>query len=186
MLGYDPEEGFTDRETWLERVHPEDKDSVVQKIQAALRSDSTPYHYEARLRHADGSFRWVSVSGRMLARTRDGKASRLLGVMVDITERKQNEAALQAGKARYRELLESNPHQMWVYDLETVAFLAVNDAAVAHYGFSREEFLTMTIRDIRPKDDLVRLEQELHLVRLGRSEGYGITAVKTAASSWLR
>ena len=42
------------------------------------------------------------------------------------------------------------PYPMWVFDAETLAFLAVNDAAVRHYGYSREEFLGMTIRDIRP------------------------------------
>jgi PAS domain S-box-containing protein len=43
---------------------------------------------------------------------------------------------------------------MWVYDLGTLRFLAVNDAAVSHYGFSREEFLGMTIADIRPSEDI--------------------------------
>jgi PAS domain S-box-containing protein/diguanylate cyclase (GGDEF)-like protein len=58
---------------------------------------------------------------------------------------------------RYRELFQSNPHPMWVYDIETLRFLAVNDTAVARYGFSREEFLAMTIKDIRPEKDLPRL-----------------------------
>lgn len=46
---------------------------------------------------------------------------------------------------------------MWIYDFETLAFLAVNDAAVANYGYSREEFLKMTIKDIRPQEDVPRL-----------------------------
>jgi hypothetical protein len=46
---------------------------------------------------------------------------------------------------------------MWVYDLETLAFLAVNDAAIHHYGYTRNEFLAMTIKDIRPLDDAERL-----------------------------
>ncbi len=52
---------------------------------------------------------------------------------------------------------------MWVYDLETLRFLAVNDAAVYHYGYSREEFLGMSIRDIRPSEDLARLDENLRL-----------------------
>jgi PAS domain S-box-containing protein len=54
---------------------------------------------------------------------------------------------------RYRLLFDANPQPMWVFDVETLAFLAVNDAAVRHYGYSREEFLSMTIMDIRPPDD---------------------------------
>ncbi|HEX5773113.1 MAG TPA: ATP-binding protein [Geomobilimonas sp.] len=72
-------------------------------------------------------------------------------------ERKKRVDELRAAEVRYRILFESNPHPMWVYDLETLAFLATNDAAVTHYGYSREEFLAMTIKDIRPPEDLPRL-----------------------------
>lgn len=61
---------------------------------------------------------------------------------------------LQASESRYRLLFESNPLPMWVYDTETFAFLAVNEAAVRHYGYSREQFLGMTIKDIRPPENV--------------------------------
>src|SRR5437763_440124 len=57
----------------------------------------------------------------------------------------------------YRLLFESNPHPMWVYDLETLSFLAVNDAAMRHYGYARVEFLGMTIKEIRPPEDIPAL-----------------------------
>ena len=57
----------------------------------------------------------------------------------------------------YQLLFDANPSPMWVYDVETLAFLAVNDAAVAAYGYSREEFLAMTIADIRPAEDVPAL-----------------------------
>ena len=62
-----------------------------------------------------------------------------------------------AGDARYRMLFESSPLPMWVYDAETLAFLAVNDAAVRRYGWSRDEFLTMSITEIRPRSEVERL-----------------------------
>ncbi|HEX6104616.1 MAG TPA: response regulator [Gemmatimonadales bacterium] len=55
---------------------------------------------------------------------------------------------------RYRILFDDHPQPMWVFDVDTLAFLAVNDAAVRLYGYSREEFLEMTIMDIRPPDDV--------------------------------
>jgi PAS domain S-box-containing protein len=70
------------------------------------------------------------------------------------TERRRNEAALRESEERYRLLFARNPHPMWVYDLQTLAFLDVNDAAVAHYGYSLEEFLKMTVEDIRPREDI--------------------------------
>ena len=54
-------------------------------------------------------------------------------------------------------LFDRNPLPMWIYDLQSLAFLAVNDAAVERYGYSREDFLAMTIADIRPPDDIEAL-----------------------------
>jgi PAS domain S-box-containing protein len=61
----------------------------------------------------------------------------------------------------YRSLFESHPQPMWLYDVHTLAFLRVNDAAIARYGYSREEFLAMTIKDIRPPE---AVEKFLELV----------------------
>jgi PAS domain S-box-containing protein len=58
---------------------------------------------------------------------------------------------------RYRLLFDDNPQPMWLFDAETLAFLEVNNAAIENYGYSREEFLQMTILDIRPQEDVVRL-----------------------------
>ena len=58
---------------------------------------------------------------------------------------------------RFRALFAANPLPMWIYDLTTLRFLEVNDAAVQRYGYERDEFLAMTIKDIRPADDVERL-----------------------------
>ena len=65
--------------------------------------------------------------------------------------------ALRKSEAGYRELFASNPVPMWVYDGETLRFIDVNDMAIRHYGYSRDEFLAMTIRDIRPDADVPAL-----------------------------
>ena len=70
-------------------------------------------------------------------------------------------AALRDSEARYRQLFLANPHPMWVYDRETHAFLAVNDAAVRLYGWTRDEFMRMTIHDIRPPEDVPALLEVL-------------------------
>jgi len=79
----------------------------------------------------------------------------------NITQRKLSEEALRRSEGRYRLLFESNPQPMWVYHLATLRFLAVNQAAVDHYGYSRQEFLALTLRDIRPPEDIPALEKSV-------------------------
>src|SRR5690606_12065907 len=64
------------------------------------------------------------------------------------------EKAMRVSEEKYRYLFENNPQSMWIYDVDTLTFLEVNNAAVKHYGFSRKEFLSMTLFDICPPDDI--------------------------------
>ena len=58
-------------------------------------------------------------------------------------------------------LFNCHPDPMWIYDRETLRFLDVNDAAIAKYGYSRDEFLAMTIKDIRPTEDVPGLLENI-------------------------
>ena len=70
-------------------------------------------------------------------------------------------ATLHTSSEEYRRLFESNPNPMWVYDTNTLRFLAVNEAATERYGYTREEFLTMTMADIRSPEDGLALREYL-------------------------
>jgi two-component system, cell cycle sensor histidine kinase and response regulator CckA len=72
----------------------------------------------------------------------------------ELVERQRAEENARASERNYRLLFESNPHPMWVFDVETLRFLAVNEAAVHKYGYSVDEFLALTIEDIRPEADI--------------------------------
>ena len=141
-------------EWWLESLHPDDCERVLNKLNESLSGDG--YSMEYRIRHKDGSYHWVEDNNRVV-RDATGKPQHAVGVWTDITKRKEAEEALQRQERQYRVLFETYPSPTWVYDAETLAFLAVNDAAVQHYGYSREEFLAMTIRNIRPPEDIPAL-----------------------------
>lgn len=81
-----------------------------------------------------------------------------------IKKRQQAEEILRDSEQRYRNLFEFHPHPLWVYDRETLAILAVNEAAIKHYGYSQAEFLTMTIKDIYLPANLLNLTWEAKLV----------------------
>lgn len=80
-------------------------------------------------------------------------------------ERNKTLLHLRESEQKYLELFHLSPQPMWVYDLDTLRFLDVNDAAIAHYGYSREEFLGMNIKDIRPEEEIPRLERAVQFLR---------------------
>src|ERR1700740_1683935 len=96
--------------------------------------------------------RSLNITGAPL-RGVDGALQGGVVVFHDIPERKRAEEALRHSEQRYHLLFDSNPHPVWVYDLKTLAILDVNQSAVRNYGYSRAEFLSLTIKDIRPPED---------------------------------
>jgi PAS domain S-box-containing protein len=86
---------------------------------------------------------------------------RWFSTIQDVTDPARSAEALRASEERYRALFDGSPLPLWVYDLDTLRFLAVNDAACRKYGYSRDEFVTMTLRDIRPPEDIPFVESSV-------------------------
>lgn len=152
FTGQTTEQAMADR--WHEALHPDDQPGALA-LWERCKATGEPYSFEYRLRGADGVYRWFLSQGTPIKGP--GGVEQWIGTCTDIDALKQAEAALRASEERYRLLFEANPHPMWVYDVATLKFLAVNDTAIRHYGYSREEFLAMTLRDIRPADDVERV-----------------------------
>ncbi len=125
--------------------------------------------FEVRWKRRDGSGVWVRIDSRVI-RGDSGALELFEGFVHDIQKRKDAEEALRASVERYRVLFEKNPGSMWVYDAETLAFLAVNDTAIRNYGYSAEEFLSMTIKEIRPAKDVARLLETVTAARAGYAD----------------
>jgi len=158
ILGYPVEQWLDDPAFWQDHVHPDDRAWALEYCMDATR-EMKDHEFEYRFIAAEGNIVWLRDIVTVVVE--NGQPVKLRGVMLDITERKRGEEALRESEERYRQLFENNPHPMWVYDLESLAFLAVNDAAMGHYGYSRDEFLSMTIKDIRPPEDVPALIHEL-------------------------
>ena len=91
-------------------------------------------------------------------------AASLYKSIIYCLERRKNVQQLRESEKRYSDLFHLNPQPMWVYDPVTLKFSQVNKAAIDHYGYSEEEFLSMTILDIRPKEEVARLKRILTTV----------------------
>ena len=87
----------------------------------------------------------------------NGNICGFISIHRDITEQKKIEHELNQNEEKYRRLFANNPQPMWIYDIETLAFLEVNQAAINHYGFSKDEFMSMTLKDIRPAEAIPTL-----------------------------
>ncbi len=152
--------GFTIEELkskpYLEFVHPDDRAATVAEG-SKLQQEEVTVAFENRYRCKDGSYKCLLWNSVALPRRGLNHQGLIYAVARDITERKRAEEEVRASEERYRKLFELNPQPAWIYDRETLHFLAVNTAAVKKYGYSREEFLSMSILDIRPPEDVPRL-----------------------------
>ncbi len=152
QLGYTREEFAALRISDYEAL--EKPEETARHMQKVIREGSDDF--ETLHRTKSGEMRNVHVWAKRLQL---GERILFYVIFEDITERKHAEEALRASEERYRELFENNPQPMWVSDRKTLSFLAVNEAAVNHYGYSREKFLTMTIQDIYPPELRVALSE---------------------------
>ena len=159
ISGYTPQEWMAATDFWHSRLHPDDL-PMAQAAQAQL-LQLGQIAYEYRFRHKDGSYRWIH-DRVVLLRDKANSTTQVMGAWLDVTDRKTAEMGIGESELRYRELFELNPLPMWVVDSESLAFLSVNDAAVKAYGYTRQEFVDMTLADIRPAEDIPKL---LHHMR---------------------
>ncbi len=108
QLGYDEAELSDTFETWETRLHPEDRDRVMGYVRAYLANPQGDYQQEFRLRHKDGTYRWIEARAAFVTEP-DGRRVRLLGSHTDVTERKQIEDALCRSKAQLSDIMENHP-----------------------------------------------------------------------------
>ncbi|MGH9719665.1 MAG: PAS domain S-box protein [Bryobacteraceae bacterium] len=138
---------------WQAAVHSEDRQHCVEQWQQAAEA-MTAFSMEFRLRRADGNYRWHQA--RAVPLPDDRREPLWLGTCTDIHEQKLLTDALTESESNFRLLFAQNPQPMWVFDGTSLQFLEVNEAAIAHYGYSREEFLAMSVLDIRPEEEIPR------------------------------
>lgn len=120
-----------------------------------------PVLTERTIRRKGGDTLTVEISANYLG---DG---RFQGIMRDVTERKKAEEALKASEHKYRVLFDQNPLPMWIISYPERKFIDANEAAVSSYGYSKEEFLKMTIEDLHPERELFSLKYDLKRIKPG-------------------
>jgi PAS domain S-box-containing protein len=108
---------------------------------------------------SEGELRYLSVTGEPVFDD-EGRFRGYHGIGKDVTATARAQKALEDSELRYRMLFEIHPHPMWVVENKTLRFLAVNQAAVEQYGYTREEFLSMTAEQLRYPEDIAKLMKD--------------------------
>lgn len=177
MLGYEPESGYPDRSVWLSRIHPEDRKQVQIKIENVLERTGEAYAYDARMLHADGTYRWHSVIGQVVERDLSGKPKRMLGVRVDINERKHIEEKLRESEGKLSALFASMTEMVVMHELvfdqngnATNYLITDCNAAFTNItGIERQNAIGKLATEVYVTTDAPYLEQYAQVAITGKS-----------------
>ena len=170
MLGYSEHEienRFSECET---RIHPDDVKNVMTDIQAHLAGRTPSYSNEHRIRHKDGSWRWIHDRGLVTSRAEDGKALRMIGTHADITERKLAESELREQRDLNDAVVEAASNVIIVLD-RSGRFVYINRATEELTGYHRKELLGQPVWDrVIPAEQQSAVQQVFENLKANRLE----------------
>jgi len=156
-MGYEAREFTEDPRFWADRIHPEDAPRIFAELPKVL---ETGHHvHEYRFLHGCGSYRWMRNELR-LTRDASGRPLEIIGYCIDITERKQARQTLAAELQRSRLILETSMDGFYKVDLKG-RFLDTNPSMCAISGYTREELLSMGIRNIQALENPREISQRI-------------------------
>jgi PAS domain S-box-containing protein len=147
MLGYDPAQFHETNAAWIERLHPDDRNSIAETYRDYVAGKIPEYRVEFRQRTKSGDWKWILSLGKIVATDEQGKPLRMLGTHTDITELKLTEQALRESEARYRGIVENAVEGIFQSTPEG-HFIRVNPAFAHMLGYGSSEELLSTVSDI--------------------------------------
>ncbi|WP_342740522.1 PAS domain S-box protein [Bradyrhizobium sp. B117] len=157
--GLPPEAADETHEDWVNRIHPEDRDAAVKHFFEALAGTSEDYTAEYRIiRPSDGETRWIRVVAK-IERDRDGRAIRLVGAHIDITDQALARETLRESEERFRLIADSAPVPIWVTKLDRTRSFA-NQAYVDFVGLPYDQAIAFDWRKVLHPDDLPHVLQQ--------------------------
>lgn len=163
QLGYADDELSSKFEEWESRLHPDDREQALAATQQFLAGQrQTDYSVEFRLRHRDGSWRWILALAD-LQRNATGEPTRMMGCHVDITERRQAEDALHESEARYVDLYENAPDLMCSIVPGTGAIIRCNQTLADSLAYSKDEIIGRSVIEMYHPDSRAEAQRAFQL-----------------------
>jgi PAS domain S-box-containing protein len=135
---------------WHERLHPDDRETLIKKQADALASDTNVFITEYRFKTENEGYKNI-YDRCYIVRNAEGKAVRILGSMMDITERKKAEGLIIESEERNKALVENAPEALVVFDVDDRKFVSVSETAISLFKMSREELLKIGPVEVSPE-----------------------------------
>lgn len=173
MLGYEDEEmskHFDEWEKLLQKLlHEDDKERVNDLFHKTLNRELLLFQAEQRLKCKDGSYKWMLASGKIMASDAEGKPTRFIGTLKDISDRKEKELMLAQERLLVDSLMNFTPESIYFKDLES-RFIRVNPASAQSMGFNTpEEVIGKSDFDIYSKEYATKtFNDEQEIIRTGK------------------
>lgn len=120
MLGYDPTDLHVSVSRWIDRLHPDDRERVESAYHAYVSGEIPQYNVEFRQRTSDGGWKWILSYGKIMERDPDDTPRRMLGVHVDISERKQAEESLRQMEQKLRHIVENSTNLFYMHTTDHI------------------------------------------------------------------
>lgn len=132
-------------------LHPDEQAEVRAQYEILKHSDYHEIQY-FRFKNANGEWRWLET--KLTNLLNDPAVKGIVANSRDVTEKKKAEEVIRASEERYRNLFFNNPMSIYIWDIETFEILEVNDTAPKEYGYTREEFLALSMFELRKIEDI--------------------------------
>lgn len=158
MLGYGDDEFANDVQEWISRLHPEDRAATFNAVEQYLDGKLAHYHVTFRMRHKDGSWRWI-LSRAVAIRDEQGKACRMTGGHTDITEIKRLESKLRQSENKWRGLTEAMPQLVWMDRASDGACEYLSSQWEEYSGVPVDQLLGYAWLNLLHPDDMERTEK---------------------------
>lgn len=149
LYGLTTADPVPDEKQWQQRLHPDDREPMMKKQAEALASDTNVFITEYRFNTEKEGYKNI-YDRCYIVRNAEGKAVRILGSMMDITERKKAEDLIRESEERYKALVENAPEALVVFDVESRKFVSVSESAEKLFKMTREELLKIGPVELSP------------------------------------
>ena len=164
-FGHELPEKKVTLQTRINHIHPDDVLRVLGELKDLLKNPDQNY-FEVKYRFLKGDGTYIDIHEKAsILRNENGGPFRMVGSMTDVSEANRYLEKIKESEKKYNDLFHLSPQPSWVYCLDTLQFMDVNSAAIKSYGYTREEFMELTLSDIRPFDEVQPLMMEIKNVR---------------------